>query len=192
MDNEQGQGSGRSVPHFPLHEVLEACAPHLQSFGGHAMAAGVKLKKAQVEPFTRAFLAEAAQRLTQKDLAPTLHLDDEVSLGELTPDAIAALHRLAPFGTGNPRVRLATKAVELVGTPQTVGASGAHLSFTVRDGREHRRAIAFGKGADAARLGEQRHVRVAFEPTINEWNGTRRVELQVVDWQPVDGMANGA
>ncbi len=184
LDNEQGQGSGRSVRHFPLHEVLGCCRQSLLSFGGHAMAAGVKLRADQIDAFTDAFQAEAARRLTPADLRPKLHLDDEVALSELTMDVADTLQHLAPFGEGNPRPRLATTPVELAEPPRAVGAGGAHLQFTVRQGNTYRKAIAFGRGPQAEQLLQHRHLRVAFEPIINEWNGRRNVELKIIDWKP--------
>lgn len=188
LEEGQGQGSGRSVRHFPLHEVLQACSQHLVSHGGHAMAAGVRLRADQVEAFTAAFQAEAAQRLTAADMRPKLHLDDEIALDELTAEVVDAIQRLAPFGTDNPRPRLATTTVELVDQPRVVGTNGAHLQFSVRQGNAYRKAIAFGCGPQAAELAEHRRLRVAFEPIINEWNGQRKVELKVIDWKPAEAM----
>lgn len=184
LDNGVGQGSGRSIRHFPLHEVLDCCKPHLLSHGGHAMAAGVRIAADQVEPFTHAFLAEAARRLTPTDLTPKLHLDDEVLLNDLTADVVTTLDKLAPFGIGNPRPRLATGEVELVDAPRAVGKSGNHLQFTVRQGSVYRKAVAFNAGEQLQALSEARKLRLAFEPLINEWNGQRKVELKVVDWKP--------
>lgn len=184
LDNGVGQGSGRSIRHFPLHEVLDCCKPHLLSHGGHAMAAGVRIAAEQVEPFTNAFLAEAARRLTPTDLTPKLHLDDEVLLNDLTADVVTTLDKLAPFGIGNPRPRLATGEVELVDVPRAVGKSGNHLQFTVRQGSVYRKAVAFNAGEQLQALSEARKLRLAFEPLINEWNGQRKVELKVVDWKP--------
>ena len=187
LDGGRGQGSCRSVRHFPLHEVLQVCDEHLLSHGGHAMAAGLRLAADQVEPFTTAFLSEAARRLTPKDLRPRLHLDDEVSLEQLTTEAVSALCRMAPHGPGNPSPRLATQAVDLVDMPRVVGRAGNHLQFRVRQGGEYRKAIAFGFGRFADELAERRRVRLAFEPIINEWNGRRSVELKVIDWKWVEG-----
>ena len=184
LENGLGQGSGRSVRHFPLHEVLRGCEQHLLSHGGHAMAAGLKLRADQLDAFTAAFLAEAARRLTPADLQPKLHLDDEVSLGDLTPELVDALQRMAPFGEGNPRPRLATGVVDLVEPPRVVGQDGAHLQFTVRQQGAYRKAIAFGLGWQVAELAQHCRVRLAFEPLANEWNGQRKVELKVLDWKP--------
>ncbi|MCA9245324.1 MAG: hypothetical protein KDA32_15315, partial [Phycisphaerales bacterium] len=181
-NNGVGQGSGRSIKHFPLHEALERCESHLIGFGGHAMAAGVRIDPANLDAFTAAFQAEAAQRLTTADLRPKLRLDDEVSLSALGVGAVAALTRMAPFGPGNARPRFASGPLELAEPPRTVG-NGRHLALVVRDGNTVRRAVAFGRGEDAAALEECAKLRLAFEPTINTWNNRERVELKIVDWK---------
>lgn len=186
LDEEQGQGSGRSVPHFPLHEVLARCEQTLLSFGGHAKAAGLRLRADQVEAFTAAFQAEAARLLTAADLRPKLYLDDEVALAALTNEVVEALQRLAPYGEGNPRPHFATGVVELHAAPRVVGSNGGHLQFVVRQGGTYRKAIAFGRGTQAESLGQHRQIRVACEPILNEWNGRRSVELKVVDWKPAE------
>lgn len=186
MENGVGQGSARSVRHFPLHEALGACQRHLLSFGGHAMAAGVKVRSDQVEAFTHAFLAEAAQRLTPADLRPRLYLDDEVDLRALTMDAVDPILRMAPFGTGNQRPKLATTPVELVEPPRVVGKNATTLQFTVRQNGVVRKAVAFQRGEYAQELGEYRRLRLAFEPIVNEWQGQRKVEMKVIDWKRAD------
>lgn len=183
LEGDGGQGSGRSIKHFPLHEVLNSCSEHLERHGGHAMAAGIKVAADRVEDFTEAFLNEAANRLTPQDLQPKLYLDDEVPLSDLRTDLVGALNRLAPFGPGNPRVRLATKPVQLTGEPRAVGKGAAHLQFSVRDGNEIRKAIAFGRGKELDQLCDHRHLQLAFEPMISEWQNSQRVELRVLDWR---------
>lgn len=183
LNGDRGQGSGRSVPHFPLHEVLGCCAAQLLSFGGHAMAAGIRIEASRIEAFTDALLGEAAKRLTEQDLRPKLRLDDEVELAQVQTDLVAGLQHLAPYGPGNARPRFATTAVSLVEPPRVVGQNAAHLQFTVRQGGQYRKAIAFGRAADCERLGAQRELRLAFEPILNEWNGRKSAELKVIDWQ---------
>lgn len=183
LAEEECLGSGRSVRHFPLHEVLAACGAHLVSHGGHAMAAGVRIRAEQIDGFTRAFQAEANRRLTPLDLRPRLQLDDEVELDALLPDVVASIQQMAPFGVGNPRPRLATGEVELLEAPRVVGSEGQHLQFSVRQGGAIRKAIAFNRGPHAGLLADHPRLRLAFEPIINEWRGQRKVELKVVDWK---------
>lgn len=186
LDGNEGQGSGRSVRHFPLNEALAVCDTHLLSYGGHAKAAGVRLAASAVEAFTGAFLAEAARRLTAADLRPCLHLDDAVDLTSLTTSVVDSIERMAPFGEGNPRPCLATTAVELVDQPRIVGRTGTHLQLTLRQQGSYRKAIAFGFGPQAEQIAEHRRLQLAFEPILNEWNGQRRAELKVIDWKPAD------
>jgi single-stranded-DNA-specific exonuclease len=193
LNNGEGQGSGRSVRHFPLHEALLACDEHLLSHGGHAMAAGVRILPDRVESFSAAFQEQACKRLTAADLVPRLNIDDEVDLAQLTPSLVDEISRMAPFGVGNARPVLSSIDLEVIDTPRAVGGGGQHLQFTVRqpaarDGRAdntHRKAIAFNRGAYASELAERRRIRLAFEPLMNEWNGQRKVELKVVDWKYV-------
>ncbi len=183
LENGSGQGSGRSIRHFPLHEALAACTDDLESHGGHAMAAGLRIRSEAVERFTTAFQEQAANRLTVQDLRPKLRLDDQIGLAELEPELVDTFAQLAPHGPGNARPRLATRNVELVDAPRVVGSRGTHLAFTVRENGRYCRAIAFDRADDARLLVEHQRVQVAFEPIINEWNGMRRVELRVVDWR---------
>jgi len=181
LENGAGQGSGRSVQHFDLHRALFECREHLASFGGHAMAAGLRIAADRVAAFTEAFIRRANQTLTAADLRPALHLDAEASLAELTEPVVEAVRSLGPFGVGNPQPKFATGWVDLVGSPRPVGRDGEHLQFTVREGQCIRRAIAFRQGHMAQALAGARRARLAFEPIINEFAGRRAVELQVVD-----------
>lgn len=187
-----GQGSARSVKHFPLHEALAACAAHLESHGGHAMAAGLRIRAERLDAFTAAFQREAANRLTPTDLQPVLHLDDEIPLAALTPALVSQMEHMAPFGIGNRRPKFSSVDLELAEEPETVGVGAAHLRFAIREsspgGRAAtvRRAIAFGLGGRRQELADRRRVRIAFEPKLNTWNGQTRVELHVLDWRYVE------
>ncbi len=183
LDGETGQGSARSIRHFPMHEALERCGAHLLSFGGHAMAGGLRIAADAVDDFAEAFIAYANNTLTPADLNATIRLDGEVGLGELSEDVVRDLKRLGPFGPGNAKPRWATSTVELVGEPRVVGKGGEHLQLTVRDGRTVCKAIAFGQAKHDQALRNHRRCRIAFEPIVNEFRGQRTVELQVIDFQ---------
>lgn len=187
LDGEHGQGSGRSVRNFPLHEVLAACGTHLLGHGGHAMAAGVKVHADAVDAFTNAFMVEAANRLTPADLKPRLTIDDEVDIGRLAGETVEAIQKLAPFGIGNARPRLATGVVELIEEPRVIGKTGQHLRFAVRSGTGGngaiRTVVAFNRGPERDLIADHPRMQIAFEPVINEWQGRKKVELKLVDWR---------
>ena len=183
LDNGLGQGSARSVASFELHKALEACGQHLISFGGHAMAAGLKIEADNVDAFTEAFVRYANNTLNGSALRPKLRIDAEVLLRELDDRTVTAIQNLGPFGMGNARPLLATDWLELADEPRCVGRNGDHLQVALREDGATLKGIAFGAVDHLEQLKEHRRCRVAFEPIISEFNGRRRVELQVVDFK---------
>lgn len=181
LSDDDGQGSARSIRHFDLHDAIGRCREHLLSFGGHAMAAGLRIAPSNVDAFADAFVAEANRRLTGADMAPSLHLDAEVSLDALTLSTVEEIASLGPFGAGNPKPRLATDWVDVAAEPRCVGRDGSHLQVRLQEHGTQIKAIGFGLARVIEDLKEFRRCRVAFEPIINDFNGRRSVEMQIID-----------
>jgi single-stranded-DNA-specific exonuclease len=177
--DELWKGSGRSLPAFDLHGGLAACATHLERFGGHRAAAGLSIRPEAVEAFAGAFAAHADGLLDDADLVPVTPVDGVLPRGtDLTLELCSELHRLAPFGLGNPDVTLLAAGCEL-GSLATVG-EGRHLRFRVRrDGRDAGGAIAFGLGGQLDRFRRELRYDVAFRLHENRWNGTVAPQLTV-------------
>jgi single-stranded-DNA-specific exonuclease len=180
-----GQGSGRSVSGFALHEALARCEEHLVGHGGHAAAAGFRIGAGQVDAFRERFSACVVERFSGNPPRPRLVLDAEVPLGALTAGLLDALDKLEPYGSANRRPLFLAGGLQVVQEPKRMGAGERHISFRVRQQGTTLRAVAFGM---AERLDELMSVAgqccLAFTPRLNEWNGFRRVELEVVDLQP--------
>jgi single-stranded-DNA-specific exonuclease len=183
-DGAPAQGSGRSVPGFPLHEALHACAEVLVSHGGHAAAAGFKIRPEAVDDFRERFCAHASGVFSSGPPVPRLVLDAEVPLATLTPGLLESLGQLEPYGAGNPQPLFLAGDLQVVGEPRRVGGGERHLMFRVRQNGREMRAIAFGLGdrAEELMLAGGRCC-LAFTPRINEWQGWRSVELEVRDFQ---------
>ena len=184
-ESEIVTGSGRSIPGFELHEALKACDDLLEGHGGHAMAAGAKIKPANIDAFRERFQAYAAKHFPEgAPPAPRLRLDAEVPLSALTPGLLRDLDKLEPYGADNPRPRFLAGGLEVVGDPKKMGKEERHLSFMVKQSETKMRVVAWGM---AERLEElmsgDRKVCVAFTPKVNEWNGRRTIELEIVDFQ---------
>jgi single-stranded-DNA-specific exonuclease len=178
-------GSGRSVPGFALHEALRHCDDHLLSHGGHAAAAGFRILPDRVDAFRERFCEYAARHFPAGPPAPVLTLDAELPLSTLTPGLLAQIDRLEPYGASNPRPRFLAAELQVVGEPRRIGGGERHLTFRVRQGTASLRAIAWGLGDRAEELmAAGGHCCVAFTPRINEWNGYRSIELEVIDFQP--------
>jgi single-stranded-DNA-specific exonuclease len=172
------KGSGRSLPAYDLHAGLTACGEHLDRFGGHRAAAGLSIRPDAIEAFAEAFAAHADAHLTDDQLRPVAIVDAAVPGSVLTLELAEELHRLAPFGLGNPGVTLLLPGSELTDL-QTVG-EGRHLRFRVRErSRPAGSAIAFGLGSQLDRFRQEGTYDLAFRLEENRWNGTVAPQLVV-------------
>jgi single-stranded-DNA-specific exonuclease len=173
--NGGGRGSGRSIPGFDLLAGLEACAEHLIAFGGHRAAAGLELRAESLDAFRKAFTAHAATVLSPDDLRRTERIDAMVGGADLGLELAEELNRLAPFGMGNPGVRLLVPAAT-VRDVRPMGQEGKHARFNLHSGAHRARGVVFGR----SRLGvaEDDPVDAAVRLELNHWNGS--VEPRIV------------
>jgi single-stranded-DNA-specific exonuclease len=180
-----GQGSGRSIPGFHLARALEHCGEFLEGYGGHEMAAGLKVRPEHFDAFRACFCDYAMQHIAPEQLVPELKLDAEAELRQVTAALVDDLKRLGPFGHGNRRPVFCSKNVELAGPPRRVGKTGTHLQLFLKQVNTHMKAIAFGFVTDELldRLRTGVRLDLAFEPTLNVYNGNANVELEVKDLQ---------
>jgi single-stranded-DNA-specific exonuclease len=175
LDGEgRGRGSGRSIPGFDLLAGLEACSEHLGQFGGHKAAAGLQIEEARIDAFREAFAAHAASVLGPEDLKRTERIDAMVGGASLGLDLAEELRRLAPFGMGNPGVRLLVPSAR-VRDVRSIG-EGKHARFSLHSGSHRALGVAFGR--PTLGVGEEDVVDVAVRLEVNRWNGA--VEPQVV------------
>jgi single-stranded-DNA-specific exonuclease len=178
-------GSGRSIDGFDLHEALAACGTHLESFGGHAMAAGLKLRTDRLEGFVGAFVSYTNDRLGPADLVATTIIDARSSAAELSFDTVARLARLAPFGRENPEPRLLIENAVIRGNPRTFGSTGSHVMLDVLHDSQPLK-VKFWNGASTLakhdlRLAHNGRINLVGTPKLDTWNGNRRVEFTLHD-----------
>jgi single-stranded-DNA-specific exonuclease len=180
MEDEECKGSARSIPGVDLTAALATCHEHLIGYGGHEMAAGCRMAPYKLEA-VRAQL-NAAIPIAPEDMVPLVEADDRISLEELTEATLEELALLGPYGQSNPVPTFALEDAEVVGRPRTMGASGGHLAFHVRQDQAVRRAVAFGKGEFLPAVA-QRGARVSLllEAQLSRWQGNVEVELNVQD-----------
>jgi single-stranded-DNA-specific exonuclease len=174
-----GKGSARSVHGFHLFEALGRAARSLDSFGGHAAAAGLSLPATSIDEFRTDFERVAAEELDPADLVPRLQYDAEVALTALRISAVRQLAELAPFGIGNPQPSFVCRNIEVV-SPQIVGEK--HLRFSVATQGARIGCIAFGMAERFEQL--QGRIDLLFRPEINSFRGKDSVQLQVADFRP--------
>ena len=181
-DDGHATGSGRSVAGFPLHEALRACDDLLIGHGGHAAAAGFRVASENLDALRERFIAFAASHFPDGVPAPKLVLDAEVPLSALTFGLLREIEKLEPYGADNHRPRFLAAGLTVDGTPRRMGGGERHLSFRVNQGGTRMRAVAFGMGDRLDELmSDGGRCCLVFTPKINEWNGNRTVEMEVID-----------
>jgi single-stranded-DNA-specific exonuclease len=180
--DEIAQGSARSIAGFDLYEAIKECADGLIAFGGHAAAAGLKLREDQFAAFADRFLGHCGRTLTAEALERALTIDAEVPLGVLSLRVVDEIEKLEPHGVGNPRPLLLAHDVMVAGEPRAVGEQKNHLQLKLRHGDAEYKAVGWnlverGKCLVAGAVGS-----FVFHPSINEWNQRREVQLEIKDF----------
>jgi single-stranded-DNA-specific exonuclease len=186
-DVDEARGSARSIPQFDISRALDQVAHLLVRHGGHHLAAGFTVRRARLPAFQEALAALAATSLADRaSLRPMLAIDAVTPLSELSWGLVDQFARLEPTGQENPPPTLMAPQVRVRGV-RTVG-DGKHLRLVV-EGETNGvvyDAIGFHQGEWTAALGEGSRIDLAFQLEVNEWNGNKRLQLNVQDVR-VDG-----
>ncbi len=172
-----GRGSGRSVPGFDLLSALDGCAVHLERYGGHRAAAGLEIRAEQIEGFRQAFGERVAATMPDSARVRTEAVDAIVGGESLGQEVAEQLTRLAPFGNGNPGVRLLVPGAS-VADVRPMGEGDRHARFSLRSGSNRALGVAFGVDGRLAGLERSGPVDVSVRLELNQWNGA--VEPRVV------------
>jgi single-stranded-DNA-specific exonuclease len=186
LNNGHGSGSCRSISGFHLAHALNACGEHLETHGGHEMAAGLKIKTANLPAFREAFCAHAADLLTPEQLCPEITLEATASLAQITPALVADLQRLGPFGQGNRKPLLAVPNLTLATPPRRVGKGANHLQLLVKQGNATMQCIMFNAPDAIGAMTKGTPIDLAVEPQLNEYQGYVSVQLRVEDVREVN------
>jgi single-stranded-DNA-specific exonuclease len=175
-----GKGSARTVGGFDLYQGLAACQDLLEAFGGHPNAAGVTVQEARLADFRERFAAVVADWTRGAAAVPTLHVDAEVQLADVTAKLIKEIGAFHPFGAGNPEPIFAVKGLEVM---ESKTVADKHLKMTVRQGRSIPfDSIGFGMRSLLERgIPARTQVDLAFLPELNHWNGYDRIQLRIRD-----------
>jgi single-stranded-DNA-specific exonuclease len=99
--NGKATGSARSVKGFDIHEAIGACDKLLEQFGGHKYAAGLTLKKENVEAFQEKFEEIVSATISEEQLVPTIIIDEEIELSTISASYLSIIDQMEPFGPGN-------------------------------------------------------------------------------------------
>lgn len=184
----QAHGSGRSVEGYSLHSGLSDCAGYLLKFGGHDMAAGLRVDEAKLGAFSDAFIAHANDRISDEMLVHSLDVDAVIDArGAETAKydlrSIRSLDQMKPFGRGNPAVKILIRGAKLAATPRPFGTTRTHAELLLDLGPASPgvfvpvtawgwAAEVTGSGAPTP-LSRSQTVDVVIEPRIETYGGEK-------------------
>lgn len=179
-ETQMAKGSARSIEGFDLHHALTKCEHLLAHYGGHAAAAGMSTHVSNLEALESALSELAYATLTEEQWIPKLQIDIACKLQDITLETIEQLSLLEPFGMANPSPRIKIEDIQ-VDTIKAIGKESNHLKLSVYDTSKTLDIIGFGYGNYVEQLNRYDHIEVVGQLSINEWNNTRKPQLQLQD-----------
>ena len=177
-------GSARSVDGFDLYEAINDCSDLLESFGGHMYAAGLTLKKENVQKLRDRFEAIVKDRITPEQQTPQITIDAELNFVDITPKFYRILKQFEPFGPGNMNPVFFAENVADNGQGRRVGAGGDHLKLNLiqeENPFDDIPAIAFGQGHKFNKITNGNTFDIAYSITENHFRGKTSLQLNIKD-----------
>ena len=174
------KGSGRSVEGIDLFALLESAKDILVQFGGHKMAAGMSVKKENVEKLREHLSHVITEYYDQKLLFPSITYDAKAQLSEITEDFCKRLELLSPCGNANPEVSLRIDKCTM-GSMRRIGSLKNHLKLYLQDDTARVNAVAFGFEKHNGDYFEFESGTVIIRPELNVWQGVASVNAQVLN-----------
>jgi len=176
LNDKLCKGSARSIKNFHLFDALVDCKELLNSFGGHAHAAGLLITRDNIDEFRKSINKLAHERLQLEDLLPSIDIDLELVLSDLNEKMVRELEALEPFGMGNPEPLFYTRALKLKGQVQSL--SRETLKFWATDGVVTCQVIGFGMSSLLNSLTQAESFDLVYTPRIDSW---RQEESMILD-----------
>lgn len=176
------KGSGRSIEAYSMYEEMSRCQDLFTKYGGHKMAAGLSMKKENVEAFMERM--EAGCSLKPEDFIEKIHIDAAMPFGYVTQKLIEQFSLLEPFGNQNSRPLFAQKKVKLLHY-RLLGSSGRAGRYAVEDecgGRYE--LLYFGDQEALSTYWEQRErINVTYYPELNVFRGKTQIQFVLQNYQ---------
>ena len=177
-------GSARSVGGFDIYTAIDSCSDLLTNFGGHKYAAGLSMHIDDLPEFKQRFETYVAAHIREDQLQPTLLVEAELDLADITPAFYNVIRYLEPFGPGNPRPLFATRNLINHRDTRVVGKTSEHLRLDVTDRAYAITGIAFGRADMAQHIQNGNPVDICYELDENTFNNRTTIQMMVQDIKP--------
>ena len=182
IENGVAHGSARSIANFHLLDALESCPELFEQFGGHAAAAGMKIKSDNIPTLREKLNLHAKSTIADADLVPELVIDAVVTPKSLGLKMVDDLRRLEPFGAGNTKPVFVTRELYLRDEPFVMKQK--HLKLQLADKSGKRFEAVWWDGVERSKkqtLAPATRIELAYTAEANTWQGNTRLQLVVED-----------
>lgn len=177
-------GSARTVEGFDVYNAIDACSDLIEQFGGHTAAAGLTLKKENIEAFIQKFDEVVCEQIDDELLIPQVDIDTTLELNQIDEKFNRVLKQFAPFGPHNMRPVFFTDNVFITNNSRKIGGDKTHLRLEVfqADNPDLKfNCIGFGLGHILDELDEGVPFSIAYNIEENHWNGQTTLQLNLKD-----------
>ena len=179
-------GSARSVGGFDIYAAIDSCLDLLTNFGGHKYAAGLSMHIDNLPAFCERFEHYVATHIREDQLQPTLQIEAELQLGDITKQFYNILRHLEPFGPGNPRPLFVSRRLINHRDTRAVGKEREHLRLDVTDRINAITGIAFKRGDMAKHIQNGNPVDICYELDENTFNNRTTIQMMVQDIKAIE------
>ena len=172
-------GSARSVPGFNLYEAIHACREYLLGYGGHFAAAGLSLLPENISAFSDKFEEVVAATIAPHLLIPEIIIDTPIEFAAINTSFYNIIGQMEPFGPENMRPVFIAQNIADTGYSKIV--KDLHIRFVVKQNNITFTGIGFNMAEKFYLLQMKKPLDIVFTLDENEWNGTKTLQLKVMD-----------
>ncbi len=175
-------GSARSIKEFNIYDGIDYCADLLEHFGGHKFAAGLSLKKDNLEKFILKFEEYVVANIQHEPLTPELNVDMELELSEINTSFVNNLKKFAPYGPENMAPLFLSRHVIEEGKARIVGDKHLKMRVSYRDkSAQPIDVIAFNQLDYYDQIMKRNDFDIVYHVEENTWNNVTNIQLNVKD-----------
>lgn len=176
------KGSGRSIENYDMYENLNAISHLLEKYGGHKMAAGFSLKEENILRMRKELNKNC--KLSDEMKERVLWIDCPLPIEYISHSLIEQIKVLEPFGSGNVKPTFVDKNL-LIKSKTVLGKKQNILKLKLENEKcQIIDAIKFIDGENHLKIGDR--INVVFYPEINEFNGNKSIQLNIIDYKLVN------
>ena len=174
--------SARSIKGLNLYSVISQCKEYIDQFGGHKYAAGLTIKKENLEGFKKRFENIVSQTIDNNVFEQKLLIESKINLSEITPKFFRVLKQFEPFGPGNKSPMFLSENLKINGKPLELGKEKEHIKLNLtQDNKISYSSIGFWFSNKFNNLENKENFSAVFNIDENNWKDRSSIQLKLKD-----------